>query len=392
MRMESLQTEPASLRVLEVVGNAIVGGVERHVQLLVEGLTAQGFGIRALCPFESPFTNALRASGCPVQIAMIEQSLEWRSLLTAAEIIRRQQIDLVHTHLFNATLLGSVAGALAGVPVVATIHGNTLLAEEVAVARLTGAHLVTVCTAAYGMVLSLGMPEDQVSLIPNAVDSRRFRPERDGRPFRQRIGVPEGAPLVGMVARLSREKGPDLFVQAASAVAAARPDVHLVLVGDGPMRAELERQIEGLNLAERFHLAGTAADTSEVYPALDVVCLSSRMEGIPLTLLEAMASGRPVVATNVGGIPELVEMGETGWLVAQGDMRALSEKIVWLLDNPERAVAMGRAGRRRVEESFDIRVQTGRVAALFRRVVESRRPQALTTLRLDQVYGHARVS
>jgi len=390
--MESLQTEPASLRILEVVGNAIVGGVERHVQSLAEELTSQGFSMRALCPFESPFTAALRASGCPVQIAMIEQALEWRSLLAATETIRRQQVDVVHTHLFNATLLGGVAAALAGVPAVATIHGNTLLAEEAAVARLTGAHLITVCSAAYGMALALGLTEDQVSLIPNAVDSRRYSPERDGHAFRQRLGVPDGAPLVGMVARLSPEKGPDLFVQAASTVAAARPEVHLVLVGDGPMRAELERQIASLNLGGRLHLAGTAPDTSEVYPALDVACLTSRMEGIPLTLLEAMASGRPVVATNVGGIPELVEMGETGWLVAQGDMRALSERILWLLDHPEEAVAMGRAGRRRVEESFDTRTQVSRVAALFRRLVETRRPQALSTLRLDKIYGHARVS
>lgn len=392
MRMESLQTEPASLRILEVVGNAIVGGVERHVQLLAEGLAAQGFSMRALCPFESAFTKALRAAGCPVQITMLEESLEWRSLLAAAETVRRQHIDLVHTHLFNATLLGSVVAALSGVPVAATIHGNTITAEEAAVARLTGAHLITVCTAAYMMGLSMGLSEDQISLIPNAVDSRRFSPERDGQAFRERIGVPEGAPLVGMVARLSREKGPDLFVQAASAVAGARPDVHLALVGDGPMRAELERQIEGLNLSGRFHLAGAAADTSEIYPAFDVVCLPSRMEGIPLTLIEAMASARPVVATNVGGIPELVEMGETGWLVAHGDMKAMSERVLWLLDNAEQAAAMGRAGRQRVEEGFDVRGQTGTVAALFRRLVESRRPQALTTLRLDKVYGHARVS
>ncbi|HOQ97427.1 MAG TPA: glycosyltransferase [Anaerolineae bacterium] len=390
--MDPLQTEPASLQVLEVVGNAIVGGVERHVQLLVEGLMAKGFRVRALCPFEGGFADGLRARGCPVQIAMLEQSLEWRSLLAAAEIIRRQQVDLVHSHLFNATLLGSVAGALAGVPVVATIHGNTISAEEAAVARLTGTHLITVCTAAYMMGLSLGLSDDQISLIPNAVNTQDYRPEIDGAAFRERLGVPEAARLVGMVARLSREKGPDLFVQAAAAVAAARPDVHFALVGEGPMRAELERQIAGLNLDERFHLAGPLADTSGVYPALDIVCLPSRMEGIPLTLLEAMASARPVVATSVGGIAELVRMGETGWLVAQGDMRAMSEQVLWLLDRPKQACEMGQAGRRRVEESFDIRGQTTAIAGLFQRLVESRRPQALTPLRLGRVYGHARVS
>jgi glycosyltransferase involved in cell wall biosynthesis len=158
------------------------------------------------------------------------------------------------------------------------------------------------------------------------------------------------------------------------------------------MHACLAREVETLGLANRFHLAGTTADTSLVYPALDVVCLPSRIEGIPLTLLEAMAAARPVVATSVGGIPELVQMGETGCLVAQGDMAAMSSQILWLLDNPDQAHAMGAAGRRRVQESFEAREQTAAIAALFRHLVEVRRPQALATLRLGRVYSRARVS
>ncbi len=392
MRMESLQTEPACLHVLEVVGNGIVGGVERHALMLIEGLIAQGFDVRALCPFEGPFTAALRAAGCPVHIAMVEQSLEWRSLLTAAEIMRRQRIDVVHTHLFNATLLGAVAAGLVGVPVAITVHGNYISAEEAALVRLSGGHLIAVCTAAYEMGLSLGLAEEQISLIPNAVDTHRYRPDMDGRAFREQLGVPEGAPLVGMVARLSREKGPDLFVSAASMVAAARPDAHFALVGDGPLHSDLAATVSGLGLANRFHLTGIASDMSHVYPALDVVCLPSRMEGIPLALLEAMACARPVVATSVGGIPELVQVGETGLLVAQGDMKAMSEQIISLLANPEQARAMGEAGRQRVEESFDIRQQAAAMAALYRRLVEARRPQAVATVRLGKVVARTRVS
>ncbi len=388
--MES--TDPAPLHVLEVVGNAIVGGVERYVQMLVEDLPTQGFTVSALCPFESRFTMALRAGGCQVHIAMLEEALEWRSLLAATEIIRRQQVSIVHTHLFNATLLGSISGGLMSVPVVVTIHGMQIVPEDLALARLVGSHLITVCSAAYMTGLAMGLQEDQISLIPNGVDTQRFRPDIDGRPFRERLRLPDNVRLVGMVARLAREKGPDHFVRAASLVANARPDVHFVLVGDGPLRRDIAREIEAVGLTDRFHLVGVIADTSLIYPALDVVCLASRLEGQPLALLEAMAAGRPVVATSVGGIPELVQMGETGWLVAQGDMKAMSEQILWLLDSPERAQEMGQAGRQRVLEAYDLRAQVSAIGRLFRRLVESRRPQALTTLRLGRVYNRARVS
>lgn len=391
MTLESTE-EPAPLRVLEIVGNAIIGGTERYVRGLIEGLRGQDCDVWALCPFESTFTSDLRKCGCQVHIAMLEEALEWRSLLVATEVIRHHQIDVIQSHLFNATFLGSLAGSLTGVPVAITVHGMYVNPEELALARLTGSHMITVCTAAYMMGLSLGMPEEQISLIPNGVDTERFRPDLDGTPFRQQIQVPEGAPLVGMVARLSREKGPDLFVQAASLVAAERRDVHFVLVGDGPLHDDLAAQIDSLGFGDRFHLPGVIPETHAVYPALDVVCLPSRIEGQPLTLLEAMAAGRPVVATSVGGIPEIVQMGQTGWLVAQGDAKSMSERILWLLNHRKEAQQMGRAGRQRAVDCFDLRNQTAMVGQLLRRLVENRRPRALARLRMGRVYGQVRVS
>lgn len=391
--MASLDSaEPASLHVLEIVGNAVIGGMERQVQALAESLLAQGNTVSALGPFESAFTSALRGRGCQVHIAMLEEAMEWRSLLTATELIRRQQIDVIHAHLFNATYLGNIAGSLTGVPVAATVHGMYINPEEVALARLTGNHLITVCTAAYMMGLSLGVPEEQISLIPNGVDTQRFRPDVDGRPFRQRLGLPDDTRLVGMVSRLVREKGADQFLRVATRVTSAHRDVHFVLAGDGPLYSELAREVEAMGLTDRFHLPGMIADTSTVYPALDVVCLSSKIEGQPLTLLEAMSAERPVVANSVGGVPELVQMAETGWLVAQGDVGAMSERTLWLLDNPERAREMGQAGRRRVTEFFDINIQAAAIVRLFHRLMESRRSQARTPFRLGKLYNnHARI-
>ncbi len=263
--------DPApSLHILEIVGNALVGGMERHVELLVGGLVGQGHKVSALCPFESSLATALRARGCEVCIAAVEDALPWRSLLVATDMIRRRQVDLVHSHLFNAAFLGSLSANLLGVPTVMTVHGMSISPEEMAMARLTGSHLITVCTAAYSLGLSLGLPEEQISLIPNGVDVEAYHPRIDGHPLREELGVPDGAPLVGMVGRLAAEKGPDLFIRAAGLVAAARPDVHFVLVGDGALRYEVAAQVADLGLGERMHLVGLMADTSRVYPALDV--------------------------------------------------------------------------------------------------------------------------
>ncbi len=360
--------------------------------MLIEGLLGQGVCVSALCPFESSLTAQLRARGCQVHIAMLEEAMEWRSLLTATEIIRRQAISIVHTHLFNATFLGSLAGYLMGAPVVATVHGMYISPEEMALARLTSSHIITVCTAAYTMGLAMGMPEDQISLIPNGVDTQRFRPDIDGRAFRQQLGIPQDVPLVGMVSRLAKEKGPDLFLQAVTVLATAKPDAHFVYVGEGPMRQDIEREVRALGLDERVHMCGLVADTSAIYPGLDVVCLPSRIEGQPLSLLEAMAAARPLVAANVGGIPELVKVGETGWLVARGDVNALAERVLWLLDNPAEARQMGQEARKRVCESFDAAVQTSAINSLFRRLVDGRRPQSRSALRFGRAYSPARVS
>ena len=352
--------------VLEVIGNALFGGMERYVLDLVCHLPDDQFSITCVCPFESAFTAELRRCGCQVLITPIHDEPPWRSIQLAVEAIRMHDIHLIHAHMPKAHVLAGLAGCLTQTPVLATVHGMNVTTHELGICRTTGSSLIAVCQEAYTQALALGVPPERVALIRNGVDVQAFEPGRDCAAFRDRIGVPRDAPLVGFVGRLAPEKGPDLFVRAADKIARQRPDAHFALVGDGDMALAVAALIEQLGLRERVHMAGFASDTAEVYPALDVVLQTSRSEGMPLALLEAMACGRPVVAIGVGGVPEIVEVGTTGLLAGAQDWEGVAIHALDLLARPERRLAMGRAARARAEQHFDIHASARTIAELFR--------------------------
>src|SRR3954452_15320349 len=242
------------LQVLQVLGNAIVGGMETYVSNLVAQLPSDEFQVTCLCPYESAFTASLRRRGFRVYIAPIQDDPVWRSIELAVELIRQHRIDVIHAHLLNAHTLAGIAGRLTNTPVVATIHARSLWTQEISVSRLTGTNLIVVCQDAYAQALAAGVSTEAVTLIPNGVDTDRFTPQRSGAAFRKAIGVPLEATLVGFVGRLALEKGPDKFVQAASRIHRHRPDVHFVLVGEGALENQVREMISHMGLTDRVHL------------------------------------------------------------------------------------------------------------------------------------------
>jgi glycosyltransferase involved in cell wall biosynthesis len=212
-------------------------------------------------------------------------------------------------------------------------------------------------------VRQVGVPAAKVAVIRNALDATAY--ER-GEPGASATGGVRFR--VGAVGRLSPEKGFDVFVRAAAVVARHRPDVGFILYGEGPMRPVLEELIRREGLAGRFILAGFRQDLPAVLPGLDVAVSSSHTEGLPVALMEAMAAGLPVVATRVGGTPEVVADGVTGLLVPANDPAALAAKVMALLDDPRRT-AMGEAGRRRVRDEFTFAAMAERYERLFATVV-----------------------
>jgi glycosyltransferase involved in cell wall biosynthesis len=365
-------TGKGRLHVLEIMASAIVGGMETYVKNLLRLMPPDRFRVTCLCPYESEITETLRSLGVTVFIARMDDDPPWRSVQTTVEIVRNFDVDLIHAHLPKAHVLAGLAGALTRTPVVATVHGNTVTTHELGIHRTTGTNLIAVCQEAYIQALAMGVPLERVSLIRNGVDVEFFRPCASAREaFRTTLAIAPETPLLGFVGRLDAEKGPDQFLQAAQVIHGEVPQARFVMVGTGHQYDKMQALAVGLGLEGCVHFAGLWPDTSQVYPGLDMLLQTSRIEGLPLSLLEGMACGLPVVAIGVGGVPEIVEEGRTGLLAGPGDWRGVGQRAVDLLEHPARMQEMGEAGRRRAETQFDLRVTVHQTIDLMERLVQA---------------------
>jgi glycosyltransferase involved in cell wall biosynthesis len=363
---------PASTRrihVLEVIGNAIVGGMENWVERLVERLPRARFEITAVAPFESPFTDRLRSHDIEVFVVPMPDDPPWSSVQTVMSMVVAGGIDVLHAHLPNAHLLAGLVGRLTGRPVVATLHGRQMTMLDLEIHRAAGSHLSVVCRQSYFHALAIGVNAGRLSCDPNGVDTNVFAPRPGGAAgFREKLGIAADAPLAAFVGRLAAEKGPEVFIRAAMALLRGRPEAHCVLIGEGPMYFPLSAMIEQHGLQQRVTLAGAWQNMPAVFNELDLVVSTSHSEAMPLAVMEAMASGIPVVATRVGGVPEMVEHGRTGWLVAPGDFEDVAARSAGILGNPAERQKMADRARARAVERMSLDDAVLRVVQLLGRL------------------------
>lgn len=376
--MKALASVPSlaapRVRVLEVMGNAIVGGMESTVLRLVAHLPRDRFHVTVLAPFASRCTEALRALGVEVILVPMPQDMVWSSVQLATSVIAERRIDVLHAHLGNAHVLAGLAARLTGRQVLATVHARQITPLELEAHRAFGNHLHVVCQHSHLHALGMGAAASHLHAVPNSVDTDLFKPAAPPwrASLRAQFGLDEGVPLVGFVGRLSPEKGPDLFVRCAQRVHDAHPHAHFVLVGDGPMRGAVQARIAQLGLSRHVHLAGVREDMADLYPQLDVLVSSSLTEAMPLAVMEAMACAVPVVATRVGGVPDLVVEDCTGLLAELGDVEGLAALAGALIDEPERRREMGRQARQRMVEHFGMAASVARIAVLLERLAHER--------------------
>jgi glycosyltransferase involved in cell wall biosynthesis len=364
------------LRIVHVLPSLAVGGQERVALDLARRQLEEGHRVRviALDPRAGgPVADALGAAGIatlavPKLGPTIDPSLPLRLAW------RLRGADIVHTHGPLALVYGATAGRLAGAAVVHTKHGADPGPLRRAAIRRAAASLVDAYVAVSEATAALARAHRDVSdarlvVVPNGVDLRRFGPDPRARAaVRRELGVPEGAWLVGTVGRLVDVKDQALLVRAAS-----RAGHDLLLVGDGPERAALERLVAKLGAHSRVRFAGERADVPRLLAALDLFALTSRSEGLPLVLPEAMATGLPVVATRVGGVPQVVDDGETGFLVDPGDEPALVARLEDFAADPTRARAFGARARGVALARFSLGRMASAYEALYRSLVASRR-------------------
>ncbi|MDN3922339.1 glycosyltransferase family 4 protein [Roseateles violae] len=359
------------IHVLQLLGNAIVGGMERWVERLVERLPRERFAITALLPYEAPLAERLRELEAEVLVTPMPADPSWSSVQMTAALVEHAGIHLLHAHLPNAHLLAALAGRLARRPVLTTIHGRQLALLDLELHRSVGSHLSVVCRETYYHALGLGVLPELLSHDPNGVDCEVFQPRprsAGAESLRARLGLAADTPLLGFVGRFSPEKGPEVFVRSVWPLLARLESAHCVMAGEGPMLEALRREIGQLRLGERVHLIGLQTDMPWLYGEIDVLACSSHSEAMPLNLMEAMASGVPVVATRVGGVPDIVRHGIDGWLVASNDYDDIGARCAGLLGDPARRAAFGARARERALKAFNLDDSIARSAQLLSRL------------------------
>ncbi len=350
------------LRVMFLITSMPVGGAEVLLVNLIRRLDREGF-LPSLCCLKAlgPLGEIL-SSEIPTFHDLIHDKYDVRVVRRLAQLFREQRIDAVVTvGAGDKMFWGRLAARRARVPVVLCALHSTGWPDSIG--RLNRLRLMTRWTdtfigvaAAHGQHLidKEHFPADKVRVIPNGVDVDRFNPGIDGTAARRELGIDAKAPVAGIVAALRPEKNHELFLRAAARVRAKVPDAQFVMIGDGPERPGIERLIAELKLGGAAHLLGTRANIPELLAALDVFALTSRIEANPVSILEAMAAGKPVIAPNVGSIKESVSDGETGYLTDPNDEEQVAQRLTELLTDPQRARRMGEAGRAAVVSQWSL--------------------------------------
>jgi len=366
------------LRVLFVVGNFVAGGAERHLIELWRRLDRARFEVAIACfRREGAFLAEAESLGWPVHELRVGRRIYGVSgaagLLRLLGIVRRFRPQVVHGYLFGPNLFAALAGRLAGVPAVVVAKRNVDAFEtprQVRAQRLAhrlATHVTAVSEAVADSAMALGVPRGRITVIPNGVDTDRFDGRAPADEARRVLGGGE-APLVGSVGCLAPRKDYGTLLEALALLAGRGRAFGAVLVGEGPERAALEARSTALGLGARVRFLGERCAVERLLPGMDVFVLSSREEGIPNALLEAMAAGRPCVATAVGGTPEVLEDGATGWLVPAGSPEALAAALEEALARPEEALRRGAAARRAMRERHSIGAMARAHESFYERV------------------------
>ena len=391
--------DSGSMRVMQVITNLDVGGAQEVVRTLAENLSESGCPT-VVCAFRGgPLQAEIEMAGVPVEILgdrqysilafpmFLTEMLRIRKRLLA--LVESYQVDVIQTHLLRVLdfLVLSIKFSR-DVKVFWTIQNANFTLRRDHLAEKPW--LLGIKKFGYRMLYRLALrwadgfiavaddvkpaikqaygdlPDEKISVICNSVDSRRYHRAVDRKRIRRSLGLPDGVRLGVVVATFKEQKGHRFLIEAAPQIVHQFPDFHVLFVGDGELRQELERQVAAAGMNGHIHFLGTRNDVPDLLAASDLFILPSLWEGLSMALVEAMASALPIVATEVSGTRQVITANETGVLVPPGQSEALASAVSALLGDPEEALKMGARARRRVDEKFSAQKQAEDHIALFK--------------------------
>jgi len=376
------------LKVSQIITRLIVGGAQETVLHISEMLSKEQYQVSII---SGPQTGSegslirefedkgLSLTILPALLREISPVNDFKAFWKLYHLLRQEKYDIVHTHSSKAGILGRIAAHMAGVPVIVhTVHGwsfhdsmhartrQVYIALEKYCARFTDKLIVvTNLDIKKGLQAGIGHPE-QYTLIRSAIPLEVFDPSRyDQTAVRRELGIPLDAPVLGNVGRFSAQKNPLAWVRVAGNVAQRLPGCHFLMVGDGPMRSQVEAALKTEGIFERTVLTGLRRDVPQIMAAMDVFLLTSLWEGLPRVLPQAMSMGLPIVSSRVDGSAEVIREGENGFLFDTGDIEEMSGACLLLLHNESQRKIMGEAGKKTAHQEFDVRHMIIQIEMLY---------------------------
>ena len=339
---------------------------------------------------ERPGTLApqVEALGVPILCAAKTPGLRLETIERVRELLRQLKPNVVHTHQIGALIYAGPAARRENVPVVVHTEHINNVAKQRSLSKRARIRLLWGLAGSYAdrffcvsddiadaVKAYRTVPGRKVVVVPNGIDTAAFAATGDCESLRRDLGIPNGVSVIGTVGRLNEVKSQDLLIRSFAQISNQVPKPHLLLVGDGPERQRLQRLAEELGIADRVHFAGYQPRPEQFLHVMDIFALTSRLEGMPLAILEAWAAGRPVVASRVGGVPAIVSDGETGILFKPRDEDALTQAMSRLLERPDDARMLGEAGRDFVKSRFDLRVMAESYQRHYRELMVGTKPR-----------------
>lgn len=367
------------IKVCHIAHGDLWAGAEVQLATLLDALVHDArFELSAILLNEGRLASEIRKLGIPVTVLSEEQHNSLGLYMKMVTLLTRQRPNVVHTHKYKDNILGATAAATVGIrTVVRVVHGMTEPFSGMAYVKMMGYELMDRLVTFVKVKKLIAVSSDiqtalgqrygphRVVQIHNGINLEKIRLSQDRESMRAALGIQPGDQVVGTVGRLSPIKGHDILLRAASSMVRKMGNVKFLIVGDGPLMSALTKLIHDLGIEKEIILAGQRHDVYDLVNCMDIFALPSIHEGIPMVLLEALALSRPVVASRVGGIPEIVMDGTSGLLFAPGSVTELEARLGAILRDRWYASKLGQAGRARVEEEFTATLMAKRTADLY---------------------------
>ncbi len=359
-------------RILHLYETCGPGGAEKVIVDIVRGLDPDKYHSTVVLLVEGWLTHQLKNAGVsPIHLPQ-RGAFDPRTVLELLRLVRNCRIDLIHAHEFFTNALGFLVATLARIPIIATVHGKSyytdksrrILAYRI-LARYADCFVSVSEDLENFLAKTIGIPASRITTVYNGIDLNQYAANGRSLEKRLELGLKATSPIVGTVGSLYPVKGHTYLLQALRDILKCHPETMLLLIGKGELQDVLRDEARAYGIYEQVRFLGFREDIKELLEIIDIFVLPSISEGLPLSLLEAMAMAKPVVATRVGGIPEVVIHGQTGLLVPPWNSRFLAEGILFLLRNSHVAKQMGGKGREQIAKMFTFKQTIARYEQLY---------------------------